>query len=120
MTVEKEYSWQDVPDEIYPTWAKIFYESQEGLNLSESCPVCGKKTLHCYYLPTSDRNKIIIEARKYYAKRSDFWQWCSSCRSYVHASALVPEWWSSNLSFDSSKLTHNPQALEEAIKNFGE
>ncbi|MGF1487103.1 MAG: hypothetical protein ACFBSE_08320 [Prochloraceae cyanobacterium] len=115
MSLKKEDSWQDIPEAIYPQWAEIFYQSQEGLNLSASCPVCKQKTLHCYYLPSSEQKKITIEGKKYYAGRSDVWQWCSSCRSYLHASAAVPECWSCNLSIDRSKLTNNPQALEESI-----
>lgn len=115
MVFKNKHSWQDVPEEVYPIWAKIFYESQEGLNLSASCPICIQKSLHCYYLANYPQEKI-IDGRKYLA-RGDLWQWCSSCRSYVHASAAVPEWWSCSLPIDVSKLTTNPKLLEDAIKN---
>jgi hypothetical protein len=32
--------WRDVSQELYKKWAMIFYDSQEGINLSASCYEC--------------------------------------------------------------------------------
>ncbi|MDF0556964.1 hypothetical protein [Kamptonema sp. UHCC 0994] len=106
--------WQDVPEELYKEWATIFYASQEGINLSASCPVCGQNTLHCYYDPIR-KQEIVIDSRKYVA-RGGLWQWCSSCYCYVHASASVPEWWSCSLDIDHAKLRHDPDLLENTLQ----
>jgi hypothetical protein len=113
--VNNSLDWRDVPQELYPKWAAIFYESQEGVNLSSLCPVCSEKSLHCYYLCTYPEKKI-IDNRKYIG-RGDLWQWCSSCRCYVHASAAIPEWWSCSLQVDLTKLMHSPEPIEQAIAN---
>jgi transposase-like protein len=38
--------WQGVPLEFEQEWRKTFAASQESLNLSLSCPICGQSTLH--------------------------------------------------------------------------
>jgi len=42
--------------------------------------------------------------------------WCSSCRTFEHYSALVPEWWRSHLTVDESELTALPDVLESAVQ----
>jgi hypothetical protein len=113
--LENNLQWEDVPDEYFSEWMAIFYASQEGINLSSPCPVCGHKKLHCYYHPTRIAERI-SDGRKYVA-HGDLWQWCSNCRKYVHASAFVPEWWSSNLKINLSELRHDPEAIEKALKS---
>ncbi|MBD2513170.1 hypothetical protein H6G91_39460 [Nostoc muscorum FACHB-395] len=108
--------WRDVPPEVYKKWAMIFYNSQEGINLSASCPVCGRNILHCYYFPTRKQERV-IDSRKYVA-HGELWQWCSSCYCYVHASASVPEWWSCRLDIDPTQLRHDPDLLENALVNW--
>lgn len=111
---QKHSSWKSVPNEKISEWDKIFYSSQESLDISAPCPVCSAHTLHRYYQigrPIS----LLIDGQHFVA-RGGCWQWCSTCRSYLHSSCFVPEWWSCDLVIDSSKLTAEPTALEKAYK----
>jgi hypothetical protein len=49
-----------------------------------------------------------------YVGRGGLWEWCSACRSYVHASALVPDWWRCDLVVDLPRSTHSPEPSEAA------
>jgi hypothetical protein len=99
--------WQGVPLEFEQEWRKTFAASQESLNLSISCPICGQSTLHQYYQRAKLGRIRSIGSR---------WEWCSGCRTYEHSSVVVPEWWiPPNLDFDTLKLTAEPEILEQAI-----
>lgn len=108
--------WQDIPEEHWKKWREIFGASQESLNLSDPCPICGNKQLHRYY--QIGRKKNMILGGNHFIAQGALWEWCSGCRSFLHASAAVPEWWSPpELDIDKSKLTALPEALEQAIRN---
>ena len=51
-----------------------------------------------------------------FVARGGGWEWCSACRSFEHFSGLVPDWWSSDLDVDESKLTALPDVLERAVQ----
>ncbi len=108
-----ESSWKLVPSKVYPRWSAIFEASQEILTLSAACPICGKTSLHRYYLPQKAIDKTLKGIR--FVAHGDLWEWCSSCKHYLHATSLIPEWWSCNLPVDPSKLTHDPEIIEQAI-----
>ena len=105
--------WQDVPLELHSIWNHIFSLSKEGINLSTPCPVCECKTLHEYYQAIKPLDRVILGQR--FVAHGALWTWCSSCHSYEHFSAFVPEWWHDTLPVDETKLTHQPEALEEAL-----
>lgn len=108
--------WHDVPEDSWQEWQYIFYSSKENLNLSEPCPVCKSKTLHRFYQLVRKR-EFILQGRKYVGD-GGLWQWCSSCYSYVHATAAIPEWWSEPiLEFDPMSVSHTPVAFEIALRN---
>jgi hypothetical protein len=109
--------WNGVPLERVAAWNEVYSLSQEGVDLSASCPVCGSRTLHRYFL-VGKPGVVVRRGRRYVASGAG-WEWCSSCRSYVHFSGLVPEWWSSDLRVESSELTAEPEALERAIQRRG-
>ena len=103
--------WHDVPNEHQTAWLAIFLASQEILNVSAPCPVCGAVALHRWYQvghPVTDMPGFV--------SRGGLWEWCSQCRSFQHFSALVPDWWSCDLEVDTHKLTPYPTAIEDAIK----
>ncbi len=106
--------WQEVPLEHLSAWDKIFAANKEGMNLSEPCPICGNRKLHRYYNIGKPADSIIQGNR--FVADGELWEWCSFCRSYLHLSALVPEWWSDPHLKDKIQLTHQPEALNQAIQ----
>jgi hypothetical protein len=107
--------WTGVPDQHQAEWQHIFQESQESLDLSGSCPVCGEVALHRWYQIGEPIHRV-IEGRKYVAK-GGLWEWCSGCHCFEHYSALVPDWWSCDLEVETAKLAALPIAIEDARKS---
>lgn len=106
--------WKDIPEKYIVRWRDLFANSREGINLSEACPICGEKTLHLYYYLYKLKDKT-INNQKFIGDGSS-WSWCSSCGSYEHYSCAIPAWWNCNIKIDGNKLTHTPQAIENALK----
>ncbi|MFF5225829.1 hypothetical protein [Dactylosporangium sp. NPDC000521] len=106
--------WRSVPDALMSAWGDVFDASQEGETLSAPCPVCGATTLHRWF----DRHRAdprIIAGLPWWGQGSQ-WQWCSSCRCYLHASGWVPVWWETAIEVDPSTLTHTPAPIEDVIE----
>lgn len=82
------------------------------MNLSLPCPVCEAVTLHRWYQVGEPIEKIARGQR--FVAKGGLWEWCSTCRTYSHASALVPDWWSSCLDVNEENLTAEPEAIEQA------
>ena len=106
--------WRDVPEEHWETWAAVFLASQEGLNLSVPCPVCGAAALHRYF-HLHERKEFQSHGNRFLG-RGGLWEWCGRCRAFAHYSAAVPEWWSCDLKVDINNLTPHPDAIEEAMQ----
>jgi hypothetical protein len=105
--------WQSVPSSSRDAWRQVFAAPSAGVDLDAACPVCGEQQLHRYYqvgarLPATASHAGFIA-------RGARWEWCSNCRSYDHASALVPVWWHSDIVPDERRLTALPDALEAAL-----
>jgi len=109
-------SWHDVPVEYSEAWRVVFRISQEGLDLTKPCPVCGAQELHRWYLPWYPEEKIV--QGQHFVARGSQWQWCAHCCSFEHSSGLVPDWWSCTMSVDVSKLTAYPDELERVRLKF--
>lgn len=107
-------AWRGVPEECLREWYAVFAGSREGLNVSSPCPVCGARTLHRYY--QHGKKVEVVADGELYVSRGASWEWCSTCRPYEHATALVPAWWSGELEVELSKLTAEPEALEAALR----
>lgn len=105
--------WQGVPLDKREAWSSIFGQSREGLNLSAPCPVCGAHTLHRYYLKGRLLDRYIDG--EYFVATGASWEWCSTCHSYEHSQALVPEWWHEFLDIGGNQLTAEPEVLEQAL-----
>jgi hypothetical protein len=110
--------WDEVPSEKYRVWADVFKSSQESLNLSVPCPLCGSESLHRWYEGGQPANKI-LDGIRYVARNAALWQWCSSCGALFHASADIPEWWNppSDIEIKKENLRVIPWAIEEARHN---
>ncbi|MEV0129407.1 hypothetical protein AB0H83_13245 [Dactylosporangium sp. NPDC050688] len=105
--------WRSVPDAQMNDWGDVFDASQEGETLSSPCPVCGATTLHRWFdLHRADPRTV---AGLPWQGRGSQWQWCSTCRSYLHTSGLVPLWWTTTIEVDPEVLTHSPGPIEEVI-----
>lgn len=90
----------------------MFQSSRETLNLSAPCPVCGAADLHRWYMVGSPID-IRVEDTHYVA-RGALWQWCGTCGSFLHSSAVVPDWWSCDLEVDSEQIRITPEPIERA------
>src|SRR5512133_1882297 len=100
--------WNDVPEARVQQWRDVFEQSQEGLNVRGSCPVCGEPALHRWF-HLHDRTDRYGEE---WAGRGSQWQWCAACRAYEHSSGFVPRWWdSSELLVDPANLMHDPDPI---------
>jgi hypothetical protein len=112
VAAESPVAWKNVPDEHLRLWRSIFASSREGVDLSEACPVCGRRTLHrWYYL---DRPRPPSDAAGAWLGSGSEWQWCRSCRSYEHYTVLVPDWWVAPFVVDLADLYEDPGSVEEA------
>lgn len=104
-------NWIDVPSDKFAAWQGVFNATHEGITLEAKCPVCGSTALHRYFsrphTPPADGH----------LGRCGLWEWCSSCRSFAHYSAAMPNWWHCDIIVDESILTPEPEALEAALIN---
>lgn len=109
--------WSSVPSNYDAKWNRIFHESQDILTLSTPCPICGVASLHRWY--QVGQPKLQTVGGNTFVATGGLWEWCSSCHSYEHFSALVPDWWSCDLKVDETKLTIEPTAIENAMQAQG-
>jgi hypothetical protein len=108
--------WKDIPDEHWSEWSKIFGNSHApSLNLSEPCPVCQAKTLHRWYMVGKSAKPFLSKYGVISHATGALWEWCSTCGSYAHYSARVPDFWSPPIDFhvDTSQLRTLPWMLED-------
>jgi len=111
---DEQRHWRGVPFQYVSEWDEAFAENHQEIDFSGRCPVCGHTTLHQYYQVLKRVDKVILGNR--FVAEGALWRWCSSCLSYDHLSALVPAWWSSRLVVDESRLTVEPEAIEQALR----
>ncbi len=104
--------WQSVPDAAREGWRQAFAVPRAGVDVRGPCPVCGVDALHRYYQVGSP---LPATAEGAFVARGALWEWCSSCRSYEHASALVPSWWQADLAVVERGLTALPEVLEKLV-----
>ena len=105
-------AWRGVPREFEPQWQRIFQATEETLDLTAPCPVCGSHSLHRWYDLNRKRERMFSGKR--FVGDGGRWEWCSACCCYEHYSAAVPEWWSCDLEVDRVRLTAEPTAIEDA------
>ena len=92
----------------------MFGASTDGVDVEGPCPICGARRLHRFY--QSGRALRRESGGERFVAHGACWEWCSSCRTFEHYSALVPEWWRSDLTVNESELTALPDALESAVQ----
>jgi hypothetical protein len=97
--------WTGVPTSYLQKCDEIFNASKELLNLSSPCPICGEHQLHRWFQVGKPAEKIINGNR--FIAQGSLWEWCSSCKSYVHSSAYVPDWWKTDLQVDEKNSQQN-------------
>jgi hypothetical protein len=106
--------WTSVPEQLAARWAESFAVPSDGSQVAGNCPVCGAEGLHRYYCTGQPIDAHHWQGR--YIAKGALWEWCSSCRTFEHASALVPSWWRSDISIAAELLTATPDALEDAVE----
>lgn len=104
--------WNDVPLSAVAAWRRLFDVSEEGIDLSAPCPLCGEKALHRWFWLS--RPGLTVESNRTWQGKGSQWQWCSACHSYEHSSGLVPEWWRPSLVVADADLKHDPGPIEDA------
>jgi hypothetical protein len=102
--------WQDVAAEQVKSWRQTFDASAEGIDLTAACPVCKARSLHRWF--NVHRARASVSDGRAWQGSGSQWQWCSSCRSYEHASGLVPDWWSAPFEIPLESLRHDPEEIE--------
>ena len=104
-------AWGDVPLEKQQEWQRAFNIEAEGIIVLGKCPICGQNSLrHYYYLERKEPHEI---QGVHFQGRGSSWEWCSNCRVYQHARALVPAEWNGTLSgLDHYNLTPIPDMIE--------
>lgn len=111
--------WRSVPDAARDAWSQAFAVpggaavGSVGVDVAMPCPVCGEARLHRYYQRGVPLAAGVGAA---FVARGALWEWCSACRCYEHASALVPAWWRCDLAVDEGELTALPDVLEAALR----
>lgn len=105
--------WTSIPEAARERWRQTFSIPGTGVDLNDPCPVCGERQLHRYY-QVGPRLPVTAPLSQFVA-RGALWEWCSNCRSYEHATALVPGWWQPDIVVDEGALTALPDALEAAL-----
>lgn len=103
--------WRSVTDECQAAWRSIFDRPAVGHRVEGACLVCGHSTLHRYFMV----GRPLEVPRAGFSHRGAVWEWCASCGTYEHASALVPDGWCSDLDVDVAALTAEPDALQRAL-----
>jgi hypothetical protein len=106
--------WAEVPDDKRGEWNTIFRATKAWKDVPDPCPVCGIPALHQWFLAWHPED-VVVDGQRFVARGSK-WEWCSNCHSYDHYTALVPDWWASDLAVEISHLKHSPEALEEALR----
>lgn len=69
--------------------------------MPRACPHCSATAVHAYLHGRRDQSALV-------------WLWCSSCRSFIHASTRAPTWWQNLGSIDAAGLGATPVHLDEA------
>jgi hypothetical protein len=107
--------WHGVPDLNRSAWREAFATASASVRLPHPCPVCGAMELHRYY----GNATVTTEVRPGFVGKGASWEWCSSCRTYEHASGLVPTWWVQLPVPDERCLRAEPEELERQLKTVG-
>lgn len=77
--------WKDIPNEDlqrwYDIWEKLYYYPVGEF----VCPTCGNSKLRYYFWRHRDEDELDA--------KGGGWLWCPACRTFDHASVVVPAWW---------------------------
>jgi hypothetical protein len=106
--------WRDVPEAALRAWIDVFEASREGVDLSAACPVCGAHQLHRWFYRRRPAD-IVLRGQRFDALGGE-WQWCSHCRSYIHYSSFVPDWWTTDVVVPLKALAHHPGPIDQVLR----
>ena len=79
--IEKK-PWRGIPPEYTDRWREIYNNAapEEGMHLSDACPVCGDTELYRYYSLLKTQPRLLGGIM--YKGPGSYWEWCGSCRSW--------------------------------------
>lgn len=107
--------WRGLPEAEWGRWANAFASDRSSVKVAASCPVCGEEGLRRYYGKPTDEPKLVCGVN--YRGRGAVWEWCIECRTYEHASGLVPKVWvAPEIDVQEYYLKPSPVGLAEAIE----
>ena len=66
------------------------------------CPVCKEQCAH-------------ICMHRYDDKHGGVWLWCSNCKSFMHMSGIIPDWWKNCEAVDRGQLEASPEYLDSMV-----
>ena len=92
--------WNDNNDVIMEIYDSVINEKNV---LPCECPICHKKSVHVYMHRHDERHGSI-------------WVWCEECKSYVHMSSIIPNWWENPDFIDEEQLCSEPEYLNSKAK----
>ncbi len=110
----RERRWRSIPSSKMAAWREVFANSPGGANVDGHCPLCNARHLHRYY--QVGRKLEQVSGGQRFVAQGACWEWCSNCNTFEHYTALVPDWWESDLVVDEAKLTMFPDALDSAAR----
>ncbi|MFE2418645.1 hypothetical protein [Streptomyces hokutonensis] len=106
-------AWRETDSAQHPAWRQVFNEDWAGPDPDSSCPVCGARALHRWYLLEDSEAKVFRGVP--FRGRGRLWEWCSVCRTFEHyPDGHVPEWWIPPYGVAPEALRHDPGPIEEA------
>lgn len=108
--------WKGVPIDKIRDWQVSFSAQSKGFVVPGPCPVCDQNSLRWHYHLDRTESREIYGIR--YKGKGSVWEWCSSCGTYSHSQAYVPETWSDlQLDVDHSQLTPVPDVIDDLISS---
>ncbi|WP_133159242.1 hypothetical protein [Superficieibacter electus] len=111
-----DVQWNSVPAEYVDAWRQLYSAAspEEGIHLSQVCPVCGETAL-CRYFSLRKPQPVLSLGIMYQGPGS-YWEWCTACHTFEHMSGYVPGWWNITLeNLDHALLTAIPDLIDAAI-----
>lgn len=105
--------WHEVTEANRKQWQNAFaVEPISTMKLAVPCPICGGQLLRYYHLAHVQHYQTPTGQ---YCGRGSLWEWCTDCRSFVHATALVPIGWR-DPQLIIGPITIYPGPIDDAVR----
>lgn len=106
--------WHEVTEANRCRWQDAFGgEPASTVELKVPCPICGGQLMRYYQLAHVQH---YLTSAGEYCGRGSLWEWCSDCRSFVHATALVPISWKDPQLAIVGPIRIDPGPIDDAVR----